>query len=62
MRSTRISHESRNPTRQSLASPAPTLIPAADAGATVVGAGLSQRQLLQWSLLLCPHRKKRGDA
>jgi hypothetical protein len=25
------------------------LIPAADAGATVVGAGLSQRQLVQWS-------------
>jgi hypothetical protein len=38
------------------------LIPAADARATVVGAGLSQRQLVQWSLLLCPYRKKRGDA
>lgn len=54
-----ISHEPHDPTRRSLGSRALPLVPAAGTGAAVAEAGRSQRVLVQWSLLLCPDRKKR---
>jgi len=47
-------HERRSATRLSIASPA--AFTAADVA--VGGFARSQRQLVQWSLLLCPDRKK----
>jgi hypothetical protein len=59
MHPTPISHERRDPTRQSFGSRTLPLAPAADTGATVAVAVRSQRLLVQWSLLLCPDQKKR---
>jgi len=59
MHPTSISHERRDPTRQSFGSRTLPLAPAADTGATVAVAVRSQRLLVQWSLLLCPDQKKR---
>jgi hypothetical protein len=59
MNPTPITHGRGALTRRSFAAPSLPLVAKAGGGAPAQAAARSQRDLVQWSLMLCPERPKR---